>query len=102
MVMSVANDLLYEEKLSSNRTLALFLALAILFLALAAWRLAAGSSGILVVVFFFLGGAFLFYSLNYVILVIRLGPRSLKLIFGIFSWTVPLECIAECRLDQLP
>jgi hypothetical protein len=100
--MAVANDLLYKEKLASNRTLALFLALTILFLALAAWRLAAGSPGVLAVVFFCLGGTFLFYSLNYRTLVIRLGPRSLELGFGIFSWTVPLETIAEFRLDQLP
>ncbi len=35
-------------------------------------------------------------------LAIRLDPQSLKLIFGIFSWSVPLENIAECRLDELP
>jgi hypothetical protein len=36
------DDLLYEERLSSNRTEALFLALTVLFLTLTVWRLRTG------------------------------------------------------------
>jgi len=39
---------------------------------------------------------------NYRTLVIRLTPQSLKLTFGIFTWRVPLDNVAECRLDELP
>ena len=45
---------------------------------------------------------FLFYSLNYRSLVIRLTADSLILRFGLLSWAVPLHNVAECRLDDLP
>jgi hypothetical protein len=45
---------------------------------------------------------FFFYSLNYQKLKIHLTPGSLKLIFGIFHWTVPVEDIESCRLDNPP
>lgn len=100
--MIMANDLLYDEKVSSKRTLALFLALTVLFLSLLVWRLVASGPGVLAVVFFCLFGAFFFYSLNYRTLIIGLRPQSLKLTFGVFSWIEPLENISECRLDDLP
>jgi len=96
------DDLLYEERVSSKRTEALFLALAILFFLLLIWRLTAGSQDILAVAFFCLSGFFLFYLVNYRTLTIRLTPDSLKLTFGIFTWTVPLGNVEECRLDDIP
>jgi hypothetical protein len=44
----------------------------------------------------------LFYVLNYRTLNIRLTDKSLKLTFGIFSWTVPLDNIKACGLDEIP
>lgn len=90
---------LYEERVSSNRTEALFLALALAFLSLAAWRATASGFGFLTIASLCLSIFFLFYTLNYRTLVIRLTPQSLTLRFGIFKWTVPLDAIESCHLD---
>jgi hypothetical protein len=44
----------------------------------------------------------LFYVLNYRTLVIRLTPAALRLKFGLFTWTVPLDNVASCGHDELP
>jgi hypothetical protein len=93
---------LYEERVSSLWTEALFAALAIVFFVLLIWRIGAASPDILSVAFFLLFAFFLFYTLNYRTLIIRLTPESLKLKFGIFSWTIPLDNVAECHLDHVP
>ena len=96
------DDLLYNERVTSNRTEALFLTLTILFFLLFVWRVNAGSLDILAAIFVCLSGLFFFYSVNYRTLVIRLSSKSLKLKFGIFTWTVPLDNVEECRLDEIP
>jgi hypothetical protein len=93
---------IYEERVASSMTEALFVALALLFLLLAAWRATAAGLGLLTIAFLCMFGFFLFYSLNYRTLVIRLTPRTLKLAFGIFRWTVPLDTVEECHLDDTP
>jgi hypothetical protein len=57
---------------------------------------------ILAVAFICLFIIFLFYSLNYRTLLIHLTTDSLKLSFGIFTWTIPLDNIQEYSLDELP
>jgi hypothetical protein len=98
----MTDNLIYEERLSSNRTEALFISLTILFLTLLMWQISRGSSDILSAAFFFSFIFFLFYSVNYRTLIIRLTPESLKLKFGVFTWTIPLDNIEECRHDDLP
>jgi len=98
----MTDDLIYNERVSSNKTEILFLALTTLFFLLLAWRVNAGNADLLAAVFFCLFGLFLFYSVNYRTLIIRLTPESLKLTFGIFTWIVPLDNVEECRLDELP
>jgi hypothetical protein len=66
------------------------------------WRVVAGGLDILAAVFLCLFGLFLFYSVNYRTLIIRLTAESLKLTFGIFTWTVLLDNVEECRLDDIP
>jgi Ca2+/Na+ antiporter len=100
--MITRNDLIYDERVASKRTEVLFLALTILFFLLLVWRVTAGSLDIPAAVFFCLFGLFLFYSVNYRTLIIRLTAESLKLTFGIFTWTVPLDNVEECRLDDIP
>lgn len=95
-------DLLYNERSSSHRTEALFITLTILFLILLIRRMSAGSLDILAVAFFCLFVLFLFYSVNYRTLIIRLTHESLKLTFGIFSWSVKLDNVEDCRRDELP
>jgi len=100
--MLMSESLLYEERIRSNRTTALFAALAVVFALLLAWQLLRGDAGftrsllIVVVVFF------LFSTLNYRMLHILLTPEALKLRFGIFSWTVPLGNVAGIEHDSLP
>jgi hypothetical protein len=98
----MTDNLIYEERVSSNRTEALFASLTILFLMLLIWQIGTDSPGILSAVFLLLFIFFFFYSVNYRILIIRLTPESLKLKFGIFTWTIPLDNIGECRHDDLP
>ena len=43
-----------------------------------------------------------FCALNYRTLTIRLTAKSLKLAFGIFTWSVPLDNIESCCLDEIP
>jgi hypothetical protein len=92
--------LLYSEKISSKRTELLFIALTLLFLLLFVWRVIAGSVGFLAGIFLFFSVCFLFYSLNYRTLVIRLTSESLKLSFGIFTWTIPLSNVGEIQPDD--
>ena len=98
----MTDNLIYNERLSSNRTEALFVALTLLFLLLLIWRANAGGLDILAAMFFFFFVFFLFYSVNYRTLVIRLTSESLALTFGIFTWAVPLDNVEECRLDEVP
>lgn len=96
------NRTLYSERLSSSKTEVLFISLTILFLALSAWRIKVGGLDALAIVFIFFFGIFLFYTVNYRTLQIQITAISLKLKFGIFTWTVPLDNIEDCRLDKLP
>lgn len=96
------DDNIYHEKISSRRTEAVFVALTTLFLLLLVWRVKTAGWEFLSILFLIFFGIFLFYSLNYRTLIIRLTPDSLKLTFGIFTWTMPMEGIGSCRLDNPP
>ena len=96
------DQLIYEERLSSNRTLALFASLMIFFLILLVWRISTDGPDILGAAFLLFFIFFLFYSVNYRTLIIRLTPDALKLKFGIFTWTIPLDNIGEVSHDDLP
>lgn len=91
---------LYSEKLSSKRTELLFITLTMLFLLLFIWRVIAGSIDFLAGIFLFFFVFFLFCSLNYRILVIRLTSEFLKLSFGIFTWTILLNNVGEIQPDD--
>lgn len=95
------NDtVLYKEKISSTRTLFLFLALTVIFMGLFTWRTAAGDGGFLIWVFLFFAIVFLFYTVNYRVLEISLTSEHLQLSFGIFRWAIPLSNIDTCQLDE--
>ena len=96
------NESLYNERLSSNKTEALFIALAILFLMFFIWQVNVNGLDTLAIVAIVFFGVFLFYSVNYITLRIQITSQSLKLKFGVFTWTVPLDNIESCRLDELP
>lgn len=92
--------LIYSEKLSSKKTEILFIALTLLFLFLFIWRVIAGSVDFLASIFLFFFVIFLFYSLNFRTLVIHLTSESLKLSFGIFSWTISLNNVDKIQPDD--
>jgi Ca2+/Na+ antiporter len=98
----VDNSLIYHEKLSSYRTAALFLALTLLFGLLFAWQVTTSSFDTLAVLSLCFAVIFLFYTLNYTTLVVQISPQSLRLKFGIFTWTERLDNITSWTLDQLP
>lgn len=100
--LTLTNDAIYTERVSSNRTEALFVALTLFFFTLLIWRLTTDRLDLLAAIFFCLLAVFLFYSLNYRTLIIYLTPEWLKLKFGIFKWNVPLDNVEECRHDDLP
>lgn len=96
----MSTHIIYSEKLSSKRTELLFIALTLLFLLLFIWRVIAESVDFLAGIFLFFFVVFLFYSLNYRTLAIRLTSESLKLSFGIFTWTIPLNNVGEIQTDD--
>jgi len=92
----------FTENITSNRTEALFLALTVVFLSLHLWRMSQVGLDFLAGLFLFLSLVFLFYSINYRTLTIQLNAASLRLKFGLFGWTVPLDNIETASLDELP
>jgi Ca2+/Na+ antiporter len=98
--MNMPSAPIYEERLTSSRTSALFGLLTVLFLALVIWRALFNAAGFMSVVFICLFLMFLFYSLNYRVLHIRLTPEALILRFGLFKWDVPVAGIRSCCIDE--
>ncbi len=100
--MGTNENVLYYEKLSSKRTQRLFAGLAILFLLLSIWRVKVNGMNGLAVFFLVLSCFFLFYVVNYRTLIIRIMGKTLKLTFGVFTWTVPFDNIESCSIDEIP
>ena len=98
----MAEHRIYHERITSNRTTALFAMLALVLLVLCAWRVSVTGVDVLAVVLFIFFCFFAFYSINYRALIIELTPESLVLSFGVFTWTTPADNIAGCGLDELP
>lgn len=98
--MTVSGITVYEERISSRRTEALFILLASLFLLLWTQRRNAGRTGRVSTLFLGLFVFFLCYALNYRTLYIGLTPENVSLRFGLFSWTIPMDNIESCHLDK--
>ena len=96
----MSDPVIYSEKVTSKKTEILFVALTLLFFILLIWRVMIAGLEILAGVFLFLFCFFLFYSFNYRTLIIRLTSECLRLSFGIFTWTIPLNNIGRCQLDD--
>jgi hypothetical protein len=92
---------LYAERLSSLRTEALFLVLTGTLLGLLGYTLAIGGSGVLVALLLAGFALFLFYSLNYRTLSIRITRDDLRLTFGLFSWRTARGNVESCTLDTV-
>lgn len=90
----------YQEKVNSNRTTGLFLTLTFLFTLLFLWRLLSRGMDWVAILLLVIACFFLFYTLNFRTLDIKLDFVFLKLKFGIFTWQVPLQNIAHFQLDD--
>jgi hypothetical protein len=90
----------YYERVSSNRTEALFVVLTLFFLLLSAWRMNAPGLGTTTAILCLLCAFFLFYSINYRTLSIRLTAQLLELKFGLFTWRIALDNVESCTLDD--
>jgi len=96
----VPADPIYEERVSSLRTGAVFVALFVLCSALFAWRILASGYGAIAALCLFLSILFIFFALNYRVLVIHVSTEGLRLKFGLFGWTVPWHTVAEAHIDK--
>ena len=96
----MTGNLIYEEKISSSKTEAFFIGLAAIFLVLSIRRMSVAGLDVLGIVFLLFFVLFVFYCLNYRILIVRIAQDSLKLKFGLFTWTIPPEDIGEIRPDD--
>ena len=92
--------LIYTGKVNSKRTEFLFIALTLLFFLLFIRRVIATSADFLAGIFLFFFCFFLFYSINYRTLIIRLTSESLRLSFGIFTWTISLNNVGDIQPDD--
>lgn len=90
---------IYREKLSSTRTEALFIVLMLVFLTLFIWQVTIYSWRGLTWFFLIFAAIFLFYAINYRILVITISSKMLNLKFGIFTWRIDLDNINEIHQD---
>lgn len=93
---------IYNERLSSPKTQRLFIILMSVFAGLAVWRVLAEGWTTQAKILSFTALFFLLYILNFRTLHIRITSETLRLKFGVISWTVPRQNIASCRLDDLP
>lgn len=90
----------YEERLNGPWTEGLYILLTVLFILLFGWRYQAAGLDFLAGVFFVLCLVFIFYSLNYLTLVIQITDHFLIFKFGLITWKWPLENLGEVRLDD--
>ena len=78
----------------------LFLTLTVIFAVLAVWRVTVAGIDPLSLVLLSGWGFFLFYSLNYHTLIVQITKDQLILKFGLFTWTISLDNIEDCFLDD--
>lgn len=97
----MSNQPIYQEKLTSNRTEALFIGLTLIFLGLFIWRVSVTGWYALTWTFLIFAALFLFYCINYRTLIITITHKELSLNFGIFTWHINLDNIEEIYPDNV-
>lgn len=93
-------EVVFSERISSKRTLLLFVKLALLFGALSARSLFITEKRGWGIAFCCISLFFLFYVFNYRVLIIQVDEGALVLNFGIFTWHIPLSNIETCFIDE--
>lgn len=92
-------DKKYFERLSSLRTEVLFIGLSLLFFVFFYTRSRVTGWDGWSITFFCLFLMFLFYLINYRVLIIKIENDLLKLNFGLFTWKIALENIERTFVD---
>lgn len=76
------------------------MALSVLCLASLAWRFIVSGFGTIAALLLLLSLLFVFFALNYRVLVVRMSEEGLRLRFGLFGWTVPWNTVARAYPDD--
>ena len=97
----MAEDTLYEERLTSLRTELLFVFLMLVAAGLCAWRVSLRGWDWLAILCLCISAMFLFYVLNYRVLHITLTSSTLTVRFSFMPWRIPLSTISGCRQDDI-
>jgi hypothetical protein len=97
----MSGNRLYEERLASGKTETLFIVFTIIFAVLALWQLSENKLNLWSALLVFFALFFLFYSINYRVLIIRLVPSYIELKFGVFRLSISLDDIESYRIDHL-
>ena len=95
-------ELLYRERLTSTGTQGFFLALTLVFFIPFMVRVQAAVCDWLTFALAFFAAVFLFYTVNYRMLLIQVTAQELILKFGLFTWRELRENIQSSTLDSLP
>ena len=96
----MSDKLIYLEKVSSRRTVVLFIILMIVFLCLSVWFARTEPFGGWSIFSFCMSAFFLFYAINYRTLIIRLTEETVRLKFGFISGSNRFDNIENCFLDD--
>lgn len=97
----MSNDQLYEERLTSIKTEALFVGFTIIFAALASWQMSRNKLDFWSVFLIFFTLFFAFYSINFRVLRINLTSGYIELKFGIFGLSILFDNIEGYHIDHL-
>lgn len=97
---TMVGTVLYGERISSARTQLLFWGITAAFFLLLIWRVAIFGPDQLAALFLLLACLFLFHAVNYRILAIRVTATALRLQFGLFSWTIPMDDVESIKPDD--
>lgn len=95
------DEILYEERLQSNKTTILFIVLSIVMAGLFLWRYSRFDLEGLAITWLVFCIFFIFYVFNYRTLIVLISQKNLTLKFGVFRWKIPVENIEDCYLDDI-
>ncbi len=95
-------NILYSEKVRSNKTSLLFVILALIFFTLFGWRFSVKGLRFVPGLYAFLGLFFCVYVINYRELEISITDQTLQLKFGVIGWSSNIENIKSSILYDPP
>lgn len=95
-------NVLYNEKVRSNKTSLLFVILALVFFTMFGWRFSVVGYRFVPGLYAFLGLFFCFYVINFRELEILITDQTLQLKFGVIGWSSNIDNIKSSILYDPP